>query len=185
MKCGSCQCLVGILRYIARIGATLKVTLELVLFAGVLAAIWQVRRWQLRSLRTQEALLKSFAEGVNGWRRQPNIPPDARQAIETIVDMPISRLVILKFTLSFIRRQLPPPRLNENPFWLARQQLSLEQREGFDWLLLTFFLAMTYSDWVAGPFLRRVRFGGLSRETQAEVALETVFSRNMGRAIHA
>ena len=159
--------------------------MELVLFAGALAAIWQVRRWQLRSLRTQEAFLRSFAEGITGWRSQPNIPADARRAIETIVSMPIKRIVVLRFTLSFIRKQLPPPKLDENPFWLARQQLSIEQREAFDWLLLTFFLAMTYSDWLVGPFLRRVRFGGLSRETQAEVAMETVFSRSMGHAIHA
>lgn len=153
--------------------------LELALFAVVMAAMWQARRRQLQSLKTQEIFLRRFAEGVMVWRSQDNIPEDAREAIEALVKLPITQKATRAFALLIIRRQLPlpPPRLRENPFWLARQQLSAEQREAFDWLLMTYFDAMTYSDWLTGGFIRRVRFGGLSPETRAEVAIETVFSR--------
>jgi hypothetical protein len=159
---------------------------ELVLFAAVMAAMWQARRRQLRSLQTQEIFLLRLAEGVMGWRSRAGIPEDARQAIETLVKLPITgKKTTRHFALLIIKQQLPPPRLDQNPFWLARQQLSSEQREAFDWLLMTFFLAMTYSDWLSGGFLRRVRFGGLSRETQAEIAIETVLSRNWAAAVQA
>jgi hypothetical protein len=154
--------------------------LEFALFAVGMAAIWQARRRQLQSLKTQEVFLRRFAEAVMVWRSQ-DIPEDARQAVEVLVKMPFSQKSTRNFALMIIRRQLPPPRLHENPFWLARQQLSDEQREAFDWLLTTYFQVMTYSDWLTGGFIRRVRFGGLSRETQAEVAIETVFPRIGGK----
>jgi hypothetical protein len=151
--------------------------LELALFAVAMTAIWQVRRRQLRSLKVQEIFVRRFAEGVLAWRSKDGIPEEAKEAIEALVSLPITQKATRAFALLIIRRQLPPPRLRENPFWLARQQLSAEQREAFDWLLMTYFDAMTYSDWLTGGFIRRVRFGGLSPETPAEVAIETVFSR--------
>lgn len=151
--------------------------LEFAFFAVAMAVMWQIWRRQLRSLQNQEIFLRRFAEGVMVWRSQDNIPEDAREAIEALVKLPITQKATRNFALLIIRRQLPAPRLRENPFWLAKQQLSAEQREGFDWLLMTYFEAMTYSDWLTGGFIRRVRFGGLSPETRAEVAIDTVFSR--------
>lgn len=158
--------------------------LELAIFAVALTSIWWIRRQQLRSLEQQRLLLQRFAEGVAAWRAKAGIPVSARQVIETLVEIPMNKSIIRRYAHYALHRQ-SPIRLEENPFWLAKQELDEEQREAFDFLLLTAFLAFTYSDWVVGALLRGLRFGGLSRQTQAEIALETVSSRGMGRAAHA
>lgn len=160
------------------------IAIELAFFTFALLAIWWIRRQQLRSLNQQHILLRRFAEAVTAWRGKPGIPIDARQAIELLVDMPISRAVLRRYALKVLSPQVPST-LDENPFWLARTQLEPEQREAFDWLVINFLLAFTYSDWITGPLIRRMRLGGLSRQTQAEIALETVSSRVMGQAVHA
>ena len=162
------------------------IPIELLLFMAAMVAIWRIRDWQLRSLEQQERYLCRFAEAVTAWRSQPGIPTAAREAIEVLVGMTISKSTTRRFAILMLKRQpFDRTELDDNPFWHVRQPLDKDQREAFDWLLLTFFLAITYSDWLTGPFIRRVRFGGLSRQTQAEVAIETVFSQSMGRAAHA
>lgn len=154
------------------------VLLELAVFTVVLFVLSWVRQRQINSLKQQETYLRRFAEGVGAWRSGNGIPPDARLAIELLVDMPLDRRIVRKLARGMLRDQRAPS-LADNPFWIARSQLEGEKREAFDWLLRNFFFAMTYSDWFSGPFIRRFRVGGLSQETQTEIAIETVFSRGM------
>lgn len=157
--------------------------LELAIFALLLTSIWWLRRQQLHSLEQQRILLQRLSEGVMAWRGKPGIPQNARAVIEKLVELPMNKKILRRFAQQQVLQQQAPLKLEENPFWLAKQELSDEQREAFDYLLLTAFLAFTYSDWIIGPFVRRLRVGGLSRQTQAEIALETVSSRVMGRAL--
>jgi hypothetical protein len=154
---------------------------ELLAFAIVLFALFWARQRQMTSLQQQAFYLRRFAEGVSTWRGSTGIPSDARQAIEFLIDMPLDKRVTRGFARSMLQ-QRSSPKLEENFFWVARSQLDGEKREAFDWLLLNYFLAMTYSDWLTGPFIRQFRVIGLSRETQAEIAIETVFSRGV---VHA
>jgi hypothetical protein len=159
---------------------------EIVLCGTILVAIWWVRRRQLQSMKEQALCLRRFAEQITAWRERPNVPQIARDAIERVFLLPFDRRSVRGFALSILSRQYEPiPSLDDNPFWQARQKLSADQRPDFDFLIMTYFTAWTYGDWFWGGFLRRARFGGLSRETRAEVALETVFSRQMSKAIHA
>ncbi len=160
------------------------IAVEVALFAAAMLGIWWIRHQQLRSLAQQRAFLQRFAEGVAVWRGKAGIPNDARQAIETLVTMTMGKAAVRRLAILVLPRQ-KALKLDENPLWLARQQLTDEQREAFDWLFINFFFAFTYGDWLSGPIIRHVRFGGLSLQTQAEVALETVSSRGMGEAVHA
>lgn len=155
-----------------------------VIFTLAMAGLWWFRSLQLQNLAEQRALLELFADAVTIWRSKVGVPDDAREAIERLVEMPISRKFIRRFAFRLLQLQ-HPGKIEENPFWRARQQLNDEQREAFDWLIITFFTAFTYGDYLTGPIIRRARFEGLSRQTQAEIALETVFSRQMGRAVYA
>jgi hypothetical protein len=99
---------------------------------------------------------------------------------------PPSRFKPLRIGSYILSRKFEqPPSLDDNPFWRARQTLAIDQREHFDRLVTKYLTAWTYSDWFWGGFFRRARFSGLSNETRAEVALETVYSRQMSRAARA
>lgn len=150
---------------------------EITAFTAALIAIFWVRRRQVWSLQQQQFYLRRFAEGVTAWRGKIGIPQDARQAVEVLVNMPIDKRITRACARSMLQEQGDPD-LTRNGFWIARSQLNDEERGAFDWLLANYFLAMTYSDWLTGWFIRRVRVSGLSRETQAEIAIETVFARH-------
>lgn len=158
------------------------IILELTIFAVAMTATWKVRRWQLRSLQTQERFLKAFAEGVAGWRASDGVPDDAKEIIDRLVQIPFTKWTIRRFTWHLLTANLPT---GESSLLKIRDQLSPEQRESFDWLLITYFLGSTYGDWLTGWFLRRVRIGGLSNQTRAEVAIDTIFSREMSHAAYA
>lgn len=157
---------------------------ELVLFAVLMAAMWQVRRWQLRSLQMQERFLLTFAEGLDGWRNKETVSDEAKSLIDRLARMSITKWTIRRFAWYLLTEdsQRNP---EDNSFLRIRQALPVEQQEPFDWLLITFFIGATYSDWLTGWFVRRVRVGGLSNSTKAEVAVETIFSRQMGEAAYA
>jgi hypothetical protein len=154
---------------------------EILIFAALLAGIYWIRQRELASLRMQGNYLRRFAEGISVWRGGIGIPADAREAIELLVDTPMHKSVARNLARSMMRREAEP-NLENNIFWRAREQLRGEHRESFDWLLRNYFLAMTYSDWLTGPLIRRVWVNGLSKGTQAEIAIETVFSRGMRHA---
>lgn len=159
---------------------------EILLVGALLAALWGVRRRQLQSLKEQAIHLRRFAEQIQAWRERPNIPQVARDAAEELFRFPFARKMVRKVAIWILSRKVEqPPSLNDNPFWRARETLAPDQREDLDSLLMTYLTAWTYSDWFWGGLLRRARFGGLSQETRAEVALETVYSRQMSRAARA
>jgi hypothetical protein len=159
---------------------------EILLVGALLAAIWGVRRRQLQCLKEQAIHLRRFAEQIQAWRERPNVPQLARDAVEELFRFPFERKIVRDVAFWILSRKFgQPPSLDDNPFWRARQTLAIDQREHFDRLVTTYLTAWTYSDWFWGGFLRRARFGGLSNETRAEVALETVYSRQMSRAARA
>lgn len=157
------------------------IIVELIVFVAAMVALWWVREVQANALDQQEQHLRRFANGVTAWRGSPDIPADAREAIEILVDMPLDKSIPRACVLAMLQNQ-NAPNLENNIFWIARGQLDGEKREAFDWLLKNYFLAMTYSAWFTGGLLRHSRVEGLSLETQAEVAIETVFSRGI---VHA
>jgi hypothetical protein len=161
--------------------------IEIMLFGAALCAIWWIRRRQLQSLKQQALHLRRFAEQVTNWRSRPDVPDIASKAIEELFHvLPFDRKTVRRTAVSILTHQFePPPTLEDNPFWQARQSLSEAQETDFDFLLTTYFAAWTHSDWFWGGFLRRTRFGGLSYQTRAEVALETAFSRHTVRVAHA
>lgn len=150
---------------------------ELIIFAVALGVLFWVRQQQMAALNYQAYYLKRFSEGVTTWRSKSGIPQDARQAVEVLVNLPLDKRITRTCAISMLKEQRDPD-LEKNGFWVARSQLGDEQREAFDWLLKNYYFAMTYSDLLTGWFIRRVRTGGLSTETQAEVAIETVFARH-------
>ena len=130
--------------------------LELAIFILALAGIWWVRRQQLRSLEQQRLLLQRFADGVAAWRNKPKIPEVARQAIEALVDMPMNKTILRRYAAYItLCRPQPTAKLDENPFGVAKQQLDSEILEAFNYLLIIYFLAFTYSDWLSGAVFRR------------------------------
>src|SRR5205085_339674 len=101
---------------------------QLFVFMIALAAIYWFRQRQLDSLRTQELYLRRLAEGVEIWRNAVGVPADARQAVEVLVETPISQTLTRNLARSIWRYQ-GEPNLQNNMFWVARQQLDKEQRE--------------------------------------------------------
>lgn len=121
---------------------------QLLVFSITLLALWWMREVQVNGLEQQDQHLRRFSEGVSAWRNSTGIPSDARQAVEILVDMPLDKRVTRGCALAMLERQQAPKNLENNLFWIARGQLDGEKKEAFDWLLLNYFLAMTYSDWL-------------------------------------
>lgn len=154
----------------------------MVAFSVAFACIWACRRMQLRHLHQQAHYLRLLSRQVVAFRQRSDIPVGIADFVEELVRDPLDGGVIRYAIWHASRRDHPTRNVDKEvlAFRNSVADLNGDAQAALHNIVITYIKAQSHADMIAGYIFRRVRFANLERETQAEVAVDTIaFGRSL------
>jgi hypothetical protein len=162
---------------------------ELGLLIGAATAafggMWLIHRWRLRHLAAQRDDLRQLSAAADEFRTTANVPEAVAVLVERMLRMPLDPRAVRRFFWHVVRTRSAGGDDPETER-LGRAIRSMDRAavDAFARVIVTHMRMFAHSSPVFGALLRVLLLGGLSRNTQAEVTVET-FARQSGHVMQA